>query len=181
MVKSFLKCHSMHLLLHKLFLHSINYHSTFEYLFHENAISKRSSNHFAKPTYNLQVHIFLKDLLLFYISLSNKIHTIDNIFLCDIKLKKHQKHPRFCNHFCVKRWSQHFFSLFFDRSLDMFPISPFSVGIQIFSNLLSYGNSCVNPILYAFLSEPFRRGFCAVVSCIRPSGPHGLHGWVEYF
>ena len=63
----------------------------------------------------------------------------------------------------------------------MFPISPFSVGIQIFSNLLSYGNSCVNPILYAFLSEPFRRGFCAVVSCIRPSGPHGLHGWVEYF
>lgn len=62
------------------------------------------------------------------------------------------------------------------RSLDMFPISPFSVGIQIFSNLLSYGNSCVNPILYAFLSEPFRRGFCAVVSCIRPSGPHGLHG-----
>ena len=69
------------------------------------------------------------------------------------------------------------FSLFlFDRSLNMFPVSPFTVSIQIFSNLLSYGNSCVNPILYAFLSEPFRRGFCAVVSCIRPAGPHGLHG-----
>jgi len=62
------------------------------------------------------------------------------------------------------------------RSLNMFPVSPFTVSIQIFSNLLSYGNSCVNPILYAFLSEPFRRGFCAVVSCIRPAGPHGLHG-----
>ena len=111
MVKSFLKCHSMHLLLHKLFLHSINYHSTFEYLFHENTISKRSSNHFAKPTYNLQVHIFLKDLLLFYISLSNKIHTIDNIFLCDIKLEKHQKHPSFLQSLLCKKMKSAF--LFF--------------------------------------------------------------------
>ena len=37
----------------------------------------------------LQVSSFLKDLLVFYISLSNKIHTIDDIFLCDIKLEKH--------------------------------------------------------------------------------------------
>lgn len=62
------------------------------------------------------------------------------------------------------------------RSLGMYPNSPFSVSIQIFSQLLAYGNSCVNPILYAFLSEPFRRGFCAVVSCMKPAGPHGLHG-----
>ena len=66
-------------------------------------------------------------------------------------------------------------SLYF-RSLGMYPNSPFSVSIQIFSQLLAYGNSCVNPILYAFLSEPFRRGFCAVVSCMKPAGPHGLHG-----
>ncbi len=42
------------------------------------------------------------------------------------------------------------------------------------SQILAYSNSCINPILYAFLSEPFRRGFCAVITCIRPSGPHGV-------
>jgi len=46
---------------------------------------------------------------------------------------------------------------------------------QIISAILAYSNSCVNPILYAFLSEPFRRGFCAVITCIRPSGPHGMN------
>ena len=33
----------------------------------------------------------------------------------------------------------------------MYPNSPFSVSIQIFFQLLAYGNSSVNPILYAFL------------------------------
>ncbi len=42
------------------------------------------------------------------------------------------------------------------------------------AQILAYSNSCVNPILYAFLSEPFRRGFYAVITCIRPSGPHGV-------
>ena len=45
---------------------------------------------------------------------------------------------------------------------------------QIISHILAYSNSCVNPILYAFLSEPFRRGFWAIITCIRPSGPHGM-------
>ena len=66
--------------------------------------------------------------------------------------------------------------LWYCRSLNKYPINTFTIGLQIIGNLLAYGNSCVNPILYAFLSEPFRRGFCAVVSCIKPAGPHGLHG-----
>jgi hypothetical protein len=49
-----------------------------------------------------------------------------------------------------------------------------SSSFQIISAILAYSNSCVNPILYAFLSEPFRRGFWAVITCIRPSGPHGM-------
>ena len=45
---------------------------------------------------------------------------------------------------------------------------------KIISHILAYSNSCVNPILYAFLSEPFRRGFWSIITCIRPSGPHGI-------
>ena len=76
----------------------------------------------------------------------------------------------------VKRKFQ---NIIFCRALDKWPTSTFTVTIQILSQLLAYGNSCVNPILYAFLSEPFRRGFCAIVTCIRPAGPHGLQGWVQ--
>jgi len=65
------------------------------------------------------------------------------------------------------------------RSLKMYPINVTSITIQIISLLFAYSNSCVNPILYAFLSEPFRRGFCAVVNCIRPAGPHGFNGHNE--
>ncbi|XP_070566047.1 G-protein coupled receptor 54-like [Ptychodera flava] len=40
-------------------------------------------------------------------------------------------------------------------------------GFQLFSNCLSYANSCVNPIIYAFMSENFRRRFKEVFSCCR--------------
>ncbi len=62
------------------------------------------------------------------------------------------------------------------RSLKKYPNTTFTVTLQIISHLLAYSNSCVNPILYAFLSEPFRRGFCAVINCIRPAGPHNYNG-----
>ncbi|VDK43279.1 unnamed protein product [Taenia asiatica] len=34
---------------------------------------------------------------------------------------------------------------------------------HILGNILSYGNSCVNPILYAFFSETFRMGFASLI------------------
>uniref|UniRef100_A0A8C6KLB9 G-protein coupled receptors family 1 profile domain-containing protein n=1 Tax=Nothobranchius furzeri TaxID=105023 RepID=A0A8C6KLB9_NOTFU len=37
-----------------------------------------------------------------------------------------------------------------------FPLNDASFAFRIVSHCLSYGNSCVNPILYAFLSENFR-------------------------
>lgn len=37
--------------------------------------------------------------------------------------------------------------------------------IQIIAHVLAYMNSCVNPILYAFLSENFRKAFFKVIAC----------------
>jgi hypothetical protein len=37
--------------------------------------------------------------------------------------------------------------------------------IQIVSHVLAYMNSCVNPILYAFLSDHFRKAFRKVIKC----------------
>jgi len=60
------------------------------------------------------------------------------------------------------------------RAMGRYITTPASISLQVISQILAYSNSCVNPILYAFLSEPFRRGFWAVITCIRPSGPHGV-------
>ena len=40
-----------------------------------------------------------------------------------------------------------------------------SIAIQFAANCLAYMNSCVNPILYAFLSENFRRSFKKLLCC----------------
>ncbi|XP_077978928.1 G-protein coupled receptor 54-like [Glandiceps talaboti] len=50
-------------------------------------------------------------------------------------------------------------------------ISPDNLTIyafQLFGNCLSYANSCVNPIVYAFMSENFRRRFLEAFSCCLP-------------
>ncbi|XP_064606598.1 allatostatin-A receptor-like [Liolophura sinensis] len=39
------------------------------------------------------------------------------------------------------------------------------VGVQMASNCLAYMNSCMNPILYAFLSENFRKSFRKLLCC----------------
>jgi len=39
------------------------------------------------------------------------------------------------------------------------------IAFKILANSLSYMNSCVNPILYAFLSEPFRKNFRRLLLC----------------
>ena len=41
---------------------------------------------------------------------------------------------------------------------------------QIDSHVLAYSNSCVNPILYAFLSPPFRAGFVKLLPFMRQRG-----------
>jgi allatostatin receptor len=52
------------------------------------------------------------------------------------------------------------------RSLQMCNIrSTHAIMLQIAAQVLAYMNSCVNPILYAFLSENFRRAFRRVILC----------------
>lgn len=57
------------------------------------------------------------------------------------------------------------------KSVDMYEITNTSVMVQIVSHVLAYMNSCVNPILYAFLSENFRKAFRKVIYC----GPDRSH------
>ncbi|KAI1890121.1 hypothetical protein AGOR_G00170360 [Albula goreensis] len=46
-----------------------------------------------------------------------------------------------------------------------FPLNDASFAFRIVSHCLAYGNSCVNPILYAFLSENFRKACQQVFAC----------------
>ena len=46
------------------------------------------------------------------------------------------------------------------KSVELFePDTSLGVIIQITSHVLAYMNSCVNPVLYAFLSDNFRKAF----------------------
>ncbi len=54
--------------------------------------------------------------------------------------------------------------IFMIQFFGSYPDSPIFMGIKIASNCIAYMNSCVNPILYAFLSENFRKGFRKVLS-----------------
>ncbi|KAK6477044.1 galanin receptor type 1-like [Huso huso] len=46
-----------------------------------------------------------------------------------------------------------------------FPLNDASFAFRIISHCLAYGNSCINPILYAFLSENFRKACQQVFTC----------------
>lgn len=41
----------------------------------------------------------------------------------------------------------------------------FTIALQIVAHILAYASSCVNPLLYAFLSENFRKSFRKVIIC----------------
>ncbi|GAB1865732.1 Galanin receptor type 1 [Camponotus japonicus] len=51
------------------------------------------------------------------------------------------------------------------KSLDVFPLTTTTIMVQIVSHILAYTNSCVNPFLYAFLSDNFRKAFRKIIYC----------------
>lgn len=51
------------------------------------------------------------------------------------------------------------------KSVDKFPLTTATIMLQITSHILAYTNSCVNPILYAFLSDHFRKSFRKIIYC----------------
>ncbi|KAI1301232.1 Allatostatin-A receptor [Halotydeus destructor] len=53
------------------------------------------------------------------------------------------------------------------KAFDAYHMNPAQVVTQIVAHVLAYMNSCVNPILYAFLSENFRKAFNKVIACHR--------------
>ncbi|GLH06464.1 G-protein coupled receptor moody [Gryllus bimaculatus] len=59
------------------------------------------------------------------------------------------------------------------KTLDQYEITNTTVMLQIASHVLAYMNSCVNPILYAFLSDNFRKAFRKVIACGPVSGARG--------
>lgn len=55
--------------------------------------------------------------------------------------------------------------IFMLQQFGSFPTDITSAALQMCANCLAYMNSCVNPILYAFLSDNFRKGFKKFLSC----------------
>lgn len=51
------------------------------------------------------------------------------------------------------------------KSLNLYPLTTTTIMVQITSHILAYMNSCINPILYAFLSDSFRKAFRKIIYC----------------
>ncbi|XP_076055529.1 allatostatin-A receptor-like [Oratosquilla oratoria] len=67
------------------------------------------------------------------------------------------------------------------KSLDLYKMSTPKIILQIAAQVLAYINSCVNPILYAFLSDPFRKAFRKVIACgPQRRFPATLNGRLDY-
>lgn len=55
--------------------------------------------------------------------------------------------------------------VFTTRAWGVFPSKMEWHLVHVAASILAYGNSCINPVLYAFLSENFRKSFRQVLSC----------------
>ena len=51
------------------------------------------------------------------------------------------------------------------KAFNIYSLENEFVTFQIFLNCLAYGNSCMNPILYAFFSTNYRAAFWDIISC----------------
>ena len=59
--------------------------------------------------------------------------------------------------------------IFMIRMAGKYPTDAASFWIHLVANCLAYTNSCINPILYAFLSDNFRKSFRKLLCCTSPA------------
>lgn len=57
------------------------------------------------------------------------------------------------------------FSLWYRLNEKGFPVNNATYIFRVVSHILSYGNSCCNPFIYAFMGENFRKHFKKAFSC----------------
>ncbi|XP_028374848.1 galanin receptor type 2 [Phyllostomus discolor] len=57
-----------------------------------------------------------------------------------------------------------------------FPLTRATYALRILSHLVSYANSCVNPIVYALVSKHFRKGFRKICAGLLPRPPRRTSG-----
>ncbi|XP_048408109.1 somatostatin receptor type 5-like isoform X1 [Stegostoma tigrinum] len=63
-----------------------------------------------------------------------------------------------------------FYILNIVNQISTLPEEPVSVGIYFFVVVLSYANSCANPVLYGFLSDNFKKSFQKVLCSCKTNG-----------